>query len=100
MALTTCPDCKSEVSTEAAACPKCGHVLRKPMSFSRVVGLVLLVLLVIAYFVVIRDYEGKAGHGSLEIRGKINPLLVLRPLLNARQVAGAHRFGLTFRTWP
>ncbi len=24
MGLTTCPDCKNEVSTKAAACPKCG----------------------------------------------------------------------------
>jgi DNA-directed RNA polymerase subunit RPC12/RpoP len=24
MGLTTCPDCKNEVSTNAVACPKCG----------------------------------------------------------------------------
>jgi uncharacterized paraquat-inducible protein A len=25
MAMTSCPSCQAEISTEAAACPKCGH---------------------------------------------------------------------------
>lgn len=29
MALVQCPECKTEVSTEAAKCPKCGFTLRK-----------------------------------------------------------------------
>ncbi len=29
MALTTCPDCNSEVSTDATACPKCGRPTQK-----------------------------------------------------------------------
>jgi hypothetical protein len=30
MALTRCPDCGTEVSDQAAACPKCGRPLRAP----------------------------------------------------------------------
>ena len=65
MALTTCKDCGGSVSTDAKACPKCGRVVRKPVSLSRVVGLLLLVLMVIGYFLA-QDYERKAGHGALD----------------------------------
>jgi ribosomal protein L40E len=30
MPLIVCPACKAEVSSEAVACPKCGHPLKKP----------------------------------------------------------------------
>jgi rRNA maturation protein Nop10 len=51
--LTKCPTCGAEVSTEASACPKCGHQFKAPGSFSMkdpvhkwgcilIVGLVLL----------------------------------------------------------
>lgn len=41
MALVTCPDCKTEISSDAKACPKCGRA--KPgMPTSRKVLLVLL----------------------------------------------------------
>ncbi len=29
MALTTCPDCQTQISTEAVACPKCGRPMKK-----------------------------------------------------------------------
>jgi TM2 domain-containing membrane protein YozV len=29
MALTLCPECEKKVSSEAAACPSCGHPLKK-----------------------------------------------------------------------
>lgn len=29
MPLTTCPDCESEVSTKASACPNCGRPVRE-----------------------------------------------------------------------
>ncbi len=47
MALIKCPECDNEVSTEAAACPKCGYVISKHTSsrlFARVViGFVVLI---------------------------------------------------------
>ena len=49
MALTTCPDCKSEVSTEAAACPKCGRPTvqaQKTAQGQQRAGLVLLLVVV------------------------------------------------------
>lgn len=54
MALTKCPDCTSEVSTEALACPKCGHQLRKRGDLSNqsaivIVGSITLVLF-LAFF--------------------------------------------------
>jgi len=30
MALISCPECKSEVSSTAHKCMKCGHVINKP----------------------------------------------------------------------
>lgn len=30
MALTSCPECKAEVSSSATKCPKCGFQLKKP----------------------------------------------------------------------
>jgi hypothetical protein len=30
MALIPCPECKTEVSSAAAACPKCGHPIAAP----------------------------------------------------------------------
>jgi len=45
MALIRCHECKSEVSTEAKACPKCGATVRKPTSkIMRTASLVLVVI--------------------------------------------------------
>jgi predicted amidophosphoribosyltransferase len=33
-ALTKCPSCDNEVSTKAAACPKCGHQFKTPGGFN------------------------------------------------------------------
>jgi hypothetical protein len=37
MALTTCPECKREVSTEAASCPHCGYPMA-PLEGARPAG--------------------------------------------------------------
>ena len=38
MPMTKCPTCLGDVSTEAVACPKCGHPLKKPAaSYSRII---------------------------------------------------------------
>ena len=34
MALSKCPDCSNEVSTLAAACPKCGRPMKQPIILS------------------------------------------------------------------
>ena len=35
MALTTCPDCQNEISSEAFACPKCGRPTGKPQQLRK-----------------------------------------------------------------
>src|SRR4051812_44517015 len=53
MALTTCPDCSTQVSDQAAACPKCGRPIASPHAYGApvapkkgmsVLAIVLLVL--------------------------------------------------------
>jgi hypothetical protein len=45
MALVECPECKKEVSSEAAACPHCGFALHKEKrsGWGKEIGLLLLV---------------------------------------------------------
>ena len=54
MALIECPECGSEVSSEAAACPKCGHPLRAKPSGGinmkdpvHAIGVILLVIILL-----------------------------------------------------
>lgn len=68
MALTTCPDCNSSVSSEAKACPKCGrpsHVSEKPIrrQLSRTAAGLLALLL--GGIGVHRFYLGRPGSGIL-----------------------------------
>lgn len=77
MGLTTCPDCKREVSSHAAACPHCGYAMtpapdaadapvvrervvreKRRVSFGNIVmgllGLTFVILAVLWYFGVVR----------------------------------------------
>ena len=75
MSLTTCPDCKREVSSQAAACPHCGYAMtpaaatttgatervvyrKRRVSFGNIImGLLAVTLLILAalwYFGVVR----------------------------------------------
>jgi RNA polymerase subunit RPABC4/transcription elongation factor Spt4 len=52
MGLRTCPSCKGPVSTEAVACPKCGH--RFPREWSShspivIIGALLLMILLVFF---------------------------------------------------
>jgi len=52
MALTKCPSCRSDVSTEAAACPKCGHQFKYAGGINlkdpvHVIGLIITALLAV-----------------------------------------------------
>lgn len=61
MALIQCPECGTEVSSEAAACPKCGYPLKSkpsgginmkdPVHFIGVVLLVFILLLIIGVWI-------------------------------------------------
>jgi predicted nucleic acid-binding Zn ribbon protein len=58
MPLIKCPACGKDVSTQAAACPSCGHPLaksdaNKPQNKSRLGGLLAILLIVIAVAVVL-----------------------------------------------
>jgi len=47
MPLMKCPDCGTEISTQAKACPKCGRVQKRPSAIGRAfkrIGMVALVL--------------------------------------------------------
>ena len=58
MALTTCKECKKEVSTEAKTCPHCG--IEHPGNIDnnqRLVGAVVLTLLVILFIYIITRHE-------------------------------------------
>ena len=50
MALTTCPECSKEVSTDAARCPHCGKKLKTGM-------LVKLLLSALAFIVLLMGIE-------------------------------------------
>jgi uncharacterized paraquat-inducible protein A len=54
VALIKCPECGTEVSSEAAACPKCGHPLRAKPSGGinmkdpvHVIGVVLVIIILL-----------------------------------------------------
>ena len=56
MSLTKCPSCGSDVSTEAAACPKCGHPLAAKPSGGvnmsdpvHVIGVVLAIAILVVF---------------------------------------------------
>jgi hypothetical protein len=44
MAIKICKDCKSEVSTSAASCPKCGRVIKKNLGCASGCALIFLLL--------------------------------------------------------
>lgn len=52
VALITCPACKGSVSTEATACPKCGHRFPREVSTQSpivVVGALLLMIFLVFF---------------------------------------------------
>jgi predicted amidophosphoribosyltransferase len=52
MALVSCPDCGSQISTMAWACPKCGRPMRSAMRYFGKRALILWALLIIMFFVI------------------------------------------------
>ena len=67
MALTTCPDCEAEISTEAYVCPRCGRPTGK-LKTARLKGarniLMLWAALIAAFFVIWQILGKTGGHGS------------------------------------
>lgn len=59
MALKPCPECKREISTQAAACPTCGYDLKAKRAAqkqsNRAVGCLAMVVVVIIYYAVNED---------------------------------------------
>ena len=54
MALVKCPECGTDVSSEAAACPKCGHPLQakpaggvNPKDPVHLIGIILVAIILI-----------------------------------------------------
>lgn len=73
MALTKCPDCGSDISTEAPACPKCGRPNSKPKKAASSAGsgcaAVLLAVIVVGILISVfsgnsDDTSGTKGHAT------------------------------------
>ena len=52
MALLSCPDCSSQISDLAWACPKCGRPMRSPMRYFGKRALILWAVLIVAFLVI------------------------------------------------
>jgi RNA polymerase subunit RPABC4/transcription elongation factor Spt4 len=44
-ALTPCPACKNQVSSEAEACPKCGHKLKEKQTATGILAAIVIGLI-------------------------------------------------------
>ena len=53
MALISCPECESEISSQAAACPKCGYALKKATKEKSRSGCGTGCLVIVVVFVVL-----------------------------------------------
>lgn len=52
MAMTKCKECKTEISTKAASCPKCGAVRKKTGLFTKLVAGVIVITAVVSIMAV------------------------------------------------
>ncbi len=68
MALVKCPECEADVSSEAAACPKCGRPMKatpaggiNPRDPVHVLGIIIAVLvglgIVVAFFMALAERQ-------------------------------------------
>lgn len=73
MAIFKCPDCKSKISTSAPSCPKCGRpvtdedrklVEKKKDSLGKALGIPLVILLLIWFFLSGKGEENTASQTS------------------------------------
>jgi len=58
MPMRKCPTCEADISTEAVACPKCGHQLKSPSGINmqdpvHVIGVILAILFLLGILVYI-----------------------------------------------
>ena len=65
MPLTTCPDCKSEISDQAPACPKCGSPIAGKRT-EQTTGLSILIVLAGMGISVGLMVEAISGDGQLD----------------------------------
>jgi len=61
MAITECPECKNEVSSEAKTCPKCGFRIKK-FPFGMVIG--ILIALVTAFLLFGASIPANEANGN------------------------------------
>ena len=60
MPLIKCPSCEADVSSEAKACPKCGHPLNKAKA--RPLGKIILLLVLVGLLVVVAKLSYSDTH--------------------------------------
>lgn len=79
MALKNCPECEKEVSSEAAACPHCGHPLKKQKKalVSRPAGLVLQLVAVVLFIVAFSKFVGDQADPAGAVVAGIGGLVLL-----------------------
>lgn len=61
MALTTCPDCGTQMSTKAAACPRCGRAGKSEQGSALIFPLKLTIVLLVLAIPVILLLAGMNG---------------------------------------
>jgi len=64
MAMISCPECKSEISSEAEACPKCGYSLKKRSEKKASSGCAVGCLAFIIIFIIIMVIASLSDSGS------------------------------------
>lgn len=50
MAMTSCKECKSEISSKATTCPKCGAPIKRTSAVTKLVAVILALMLLSAIF--------------------------------------------------
>lgn len=65
MALIACPECRSQVSSSAAACPQCGHPLGTPHTAVKNRSTAALLAFFLGGLGIHKFYLGRPGMGVL-----------------------------------
>lgn len=83
MALTKCPDCGSEISTEAPSCPKCGRPNAQPKKTSPMAagcGVIVLAVIAVGVFGAIFSDDNSNSNASGRNSSSASPTPAEKPV--------------------